>query len=331
MFSSRRPWAVGLYLAAAAALAAPARAADVDKYLPEDTEAVFTLNIKQSLDSALVKKYGLDQARAALQSADMVNDVLKDLGFDPFKDLDNIIVANPGGGDQDRGLIIVHGKFDLKKFQDKADKAVKDETLKVHKVPDGLGGKNLIYEVTVPLPGAGETPLFIALADKDTILASPGKDYVVDGLKKTGAKEKAALKNKAFQTLLEKVDTKQSLSFAMLGSALTKSELPLPDEVKTFLEGLDAVGGGITLDDGIKIQVNFAAKDADAAKEMHKTLDTGLKQALGILAIAAAGNEELTPLVDLLKSVKLAVKEKVITFKAEVSGEIIEKAIKKDQ
>src|SRR5579859_3875269 len=63
------------------------RAADVDTYLPADTESYLSINIRQILDSPLVKKAALGQLREALKSEDQVNDVLKDLGFDPFKDL----------------------------------------------------------------------------------------------------------------------------------------------------------------------------------------------------------------------------------------------------
>src|SRR5260370_12239021 len=149
-------------------MAPPARAGDIDKYLPEDTETVVTLNVRQLLDSAIVKKYGLEPAKEALKSADEVADVLKDLGFDPFNDLDQIIIAGPGGNEQDKGLVIGHGKFDLAKFKAKAEEAAKDnaDIVKIHK-----SGTNQIYEVKIEADQ--ENTLFVALTSKDTILATP--------------------------------------------------------------------------------------------------------------------------------------------------------------
>jgi hypothetical protein len=332
MSRTRCPWARGLALALAMALAAatPSRAADVDRFLPDDTEIVVTLNVRQLLDSELFRKYALEKARDALKENSDVEDVLKDLGFDPFKDLDQVIVASPTGGESDRGLLIVHGRFDLAKFKAKGDEAAKDhpDVLKIHKVPDGLGGRQLVYEVLTPGPNGQEMSVFVALAGKDTLLASPGKDYVVDALKKAAPRNKATLKDKELQTLLEQMNPKQSLSIVASGSALAKAQLP--DEVKDALEKVQSLGGGVTVEDGIKLELAVGARDADAAKELHKKISDGLKQALILATAVAAANDDLNPLLDVAKSVKVGVKDKVLTIKAMIDADVIEKAIKKE-
>ena len=68
----RRVFVAAVVLAAAALVgSATIRAAD-PKYFPSDTEIVFTINLKQILDSDLVKaqKDSLDQAKAMLASMD---------------------------------------------------------------------------------------------------------------------------------------------------------------------------------------------------------------------------------------------------------------------
>src|SRR5689334_2673276 len=95
-----------------AALVGPVRAAEIDKLLPADTEVVITVNVKQILGSALLKKAGLDQWKGALKELPQVGDILEELGFDPFTDLDRVTIASPGGSEQDRGLIIARGNFD---------------------------------------------------------------------------------------------------------------------------------------------------------------------------------------------------------------------------
>jgi hypothetical protein len=318
-----RPWPGRAALALTLVfLAAPVRAGEIDRYLPDDSEIVVSLNFRQILDSPLVKKFGLEQAQEALRSTEEASAILKDLGFDPFTDLDRVIVAGPGGTEQDRGLIIVHGRYALDKFTRKGEEAARDypDNLKIHKVK--AGGERLVYEVALP----DGMSLFVALADKTTLLASPGKDYVVDALKKSAVKGKPTLKNRDFQALLERMDDKQSLSLAAVGSALAKG---IPErKVQTELEKIEALGGGITISDDVKVQVVLSAKNADAARELNDTITQGLNQALGALALIAGANKELAPLLEVVKTIKSSAKDKTVTLKGEISADLIEKALK---
>src|SRR5439155_24882163 len=97
-----------------------------DRYLPADTEVVVTWNVRQVLGSQLVKKNGLEQLRDLIKSQEEVEALLKELNLDPLKDIDKVLVAAPASGEQDKGLVIVHGRFNLDKFKARADKAAKD-------------------------------------------------------------------------------------------------------------------------------------------------------------------------------------------------------------
>ena len=321
-----RPHALALVVFVAAV---PIRAAELDKYLPADTEVVVTFNVRQLLGSELLKSANVAQAKEALKNADLIGEVLRDLGFDPFHDLDRITVAGPGGNDKDRGLVIVRGTFDVAKFKAKADEAAKSNAdfLKIHKVPDGLGGQHLVYETMVP---EQNLPLFVAVVSKDLLLASPGKDYVADALQKGGRKERADLKSKDMRTLLEKMDDKQSLSVAALGSALAKGG-NLPDNAKDVLEKLDAVGGGVTVTDEIKLEIVLSAKSAESAKEIDRAVSNGLNQALGLVALFANQNKEIAPAVEILKTIRSGTKGKLVTIKAAIGADILDKALGKDK
>jgi hypothetical protein len=319
-----------LLLAVAVGLsAAPARAGLLDPYLPDDSEVIVTINVRQILDSPLVKKHALQQLRDLLKGRDEVESILKDLGFDPFKDLERVTLAGPGGPEKDRGLVIVHGRFDLAKFKAKGEEAARDyaDHLRIHKVPDvRAGATHVVYEVTPP---DADMPIFVALAGKDTLLASPGKDYVVDALKKAARKAKPALKNKDVQALLDKMDEKQSVAVAVLGSALAKGSAALP-AVKAMVEKVEAVGGGVTVGEDLKIEIALAAKTVEGAKELHEGLDKGLKQALALLSVLASGQKELNPALEVVKTLRVSVRGKVLTLKGRVSADVLEDALKKD-
>jgi len=310
------------------ALAMPASAAEVNKYLPEDTEILVSLNIKQILASPVLKQIGLEQIKDALNSVEEINSVLKDLGFDPLKDLDGVLISSPGGNDQDKGLIIIQGQFDLAKFKAKGEQAAKDfaENLKIHKVADGVGGTFIVYEATIQ----DQPSLFVALANKNTILASPGKDYVVDALKKEAAPNRPVLKSKEFQALLEKIDGNQSLYVAGLGSAFAKGNLP-DGIVRDALLKVDAIGGGITVTKDINLEVVVGAKTIKDAKDIHKTINDGLTQGATILGLLALQEKKLAPVVDIVRTIRCNTKEKGVTLKAQLTEEALKKLFNPDE
>jgi hypothetical protein len=306
----------------------PGRAADIDPYLPEDTEFLVNVNVRQILDSDLFKKNALAAAQESLRGNDQVQDILKELGFDPFKDLDRLLAASPGGAEEDRGLIIAHGKFDVAKFQAKAEKVAKEDSehLKIHKI---LGGKHLLYEVTTP---ELDSPLFVVLAGKDTILVSPGKDYVVEALKKAGKTDKPQLKNKDFQALLEKIDASQSLSVALVKSTGVKKALDgLPGDVKGMVEKVQSIGGGVKITDEVKLELVVTAKDAKEAKELKDSANAGLTLVLGFLGAIAQNDAkpELEFLLEAAKSLRVTNKDSALVIKGRISSDLIEDTLKK--
>jgi hypothetical protein len=322
--------ALGLAVAALL-LTAPARAAEVvDKLLPNDTETVVSINIKQILNSPLGMKIPKDKIEEAIKNQDEVHKNLQDVGFDPLKDLDSILYAGASGNEPDKGLVIVHGKFDVKKFQAKAEEVAKDmkDVLKIHKVPDASGGTTNLYEVNAP---GQDTPLFVALPSGSTMVASAGKDYVLDALDKEAGRKTTALKNKDLAALLNRIDTAQSLWMAVLGSTLSKSKLSENPDAKEVVDKISDASGGIHIDKDIKVQVSVTAKTADDAKDLDEKLKDGLNTALGAVALLAGQKKELAPLVDVLKNVKPTIKDKVVSVELEISGKDIEKAIEKNK
>ena len=322
--------ALGLTVAALL-LSAPARAAEViDKLLPNDTETVVSLNIKQILNSSLGKKLPVDKLKDALKSQGEVSQNLEDLGFDPFTDLDSIIFAGSSGKEPDKGLVIVHGKFNVKKFQDKAEEVAKDmkDVLKIHKIEGASGGTTNLYEVNAP---GQDQALFVALPNGSTLVASAGKDYVLDALDKEAGRKTTALKNKDLAALLNRIDTDQSLWIAVLGSTLANSKLSDNPDAKEVVDKITDANGGINIDKNIKIQLSVTAKTTDDAKDLDEKLKDGLNTALGAVALLAGNKKELAPLVDVLKNVKPSIKDKVVSVELEIEGKDIEKALEKNK
>jgi hypothetical protein len=328
-------WIGRLALTVALAGLLPSAGSAREIYLPVDSEIVFTINLRQLLDSPLIKDNLLGQAREAVKNSPAA-DVLKELGLDPFKDLDRITVAGPASKEQDRGLVIIRGKFNTDKLKAKAEELIKAEAtaadkplIKKLKVPDGNGGDAIIYQIRPP-----EAPMafFVTIMDGKTILASPGKDYVVDAIRMT-AEKPVELKAKGIQALLDKMDERQSFSIAAISEVLGNALGDLGGGVGG-LDKVTAVSGGLTLTDELKLEVGISTKDTDAAKELHDSLSGQLNFALALAAGIAQGieaNPGLDVALELLKSVRVTAKDKTVFIKGRVNADTLQDLLKKDK
>ncbi len=68
-------------------LGQPAIGAEIDKYLPNDTESVVTINVRQTLNSRLFKQHALEHLKRKLKNSDEVQKLLQELNFDPLGDV----------------------------------------------------------------------------------------------------------------------------------------------------------------------------------------------------------------------------------------------------
>lgn len=313
-----------LALAIAAALtSAGAGAAEVDKYLPDDTSVVITANVRQILASPLVKKNALELIKQTLKDNADAQKALTALGIDPLKDIDRLVVAMPEVSENvNKGLVIVYGTFDPAKVKaTAAELAKKGDGFKIHKA-----GAYEIYEVKIP---DQQQTAFAAVIDKGVVVAGPSKDYVADALAKAAGTKKTVLKKKEVGALIEKVDGKQGLWIAADSSALSQGLPGGADEaIKDFVKKIDAIAGGLTITTDVKAEFVLSAKDAAGATELHRTIGDGINQGLGILTVLAAQQKELMPLVDVVKNIKTSAKDKTVTINANVPGSLIESLLK---
>lgn len=316
-FLARKAVVLGLLLAA---LAVPVRAADISKYLPNDSEIVVTVNVKQILESQLIQKHALEMAKAALQGNDEARRVLEALGLDPFKDVISITMAGPNQKDKpDQATIIVQGRFDARKIEATAAEVAKKDAdkLTIHKI-----GGDTVYEFQ---QGDKKETMFATLIDAATIVAASSKDYVAEALDKRAGKKQTQIK-KGLQDLLDRSDDKQSISISVLAGAVNAMDVLKNNEKATTLLGkMVNLTGGITISDEIKADFTVETKDKEAALELNKTITAGL----GFVALFAAQDPNLAPLADVVAGIKVKPQDTSVQIKVLVSKETIEKAVNK--
>jgi hypothetical protein len=343
MFSSRKPWMAILGVAVLAfSTNARAAAGDLEKLLPNDTEAVIVFNVQQLLGAPLLTKAGaVDTIKEALKSNENAKKITEELGIDPLKDIESL-VSTQSSADPEKGLMILNGKFDVAKFRAKAEAIAKDnkDRLTIHKVKLD-DAEYSVYEVNkldelIQLPPqvemvAGDVKsikkAFVGI-DKSAIVMSPDKEYVAEALAKAAGKKKTEIKSKEMQAILAKVDPKQTISLAVLAGSLAKGKLGEGKDAKAFLAKLNNITGGITVADGINTKIVLAAKSDGDASAINKQIEEGLDTARGLVGVLTAQDTKLAPLADLVKGVKSTASEKTVAIASDISGDAIRELVK---
>jgi hypothetical protein len=307
------------------------RAADIDPLVPPDSQTYLSINVKAALGSPFFEKQLLAPVKNLLGEVSEVQEIFSDLGFDPLKDLHRIVIAMPGGADTDRGLVIAHGTFDETKFEKRAKDAAEnnDDVFKIHKVKLGADSMGTVYEVIVP---GQDTSIFVAMVSNKIMVASPGKDYVVDALKQHRAKKKATLKNKEFQALVENLDPKHAISFAVLGKSLAAAVSDaLPAGFADSIKKIEVIGGGLTVTNEVKLEVLVASADATSADSVRMTLDKGVKLGMVGLALLTEGRKDLEVLLEVVKTIKISGKGKVVSLSAKLTADVLKDFFEKEK
>ena len=321
----------GLSLAVAAALSLSAvRAADV-KLLPNDTEIVLTINVQQILQSDLVKtnKDALEQLKGlveqGLQADNQAQKFLKETGFDLFKDLHSLTFAMPPSKDPEAGFILIEGNFNVEKVHAVAEAAAKEngETFKITKA-----GAHKILEIAAP---TGQK-VHACLATKSLMVVAPSDASLKDALERLAGTKKSELK-KEFTALLQTVNDKQSISFAVTGAAIKKliednPNVPNAEMVAQLMGKVEGLSGAVTIAKDIQVQLGVGTKDAASAKEFANSANVALGFVKLMAMQAAKQDEKVQPLADAAKSLQATANGSNLVIRANISAENLEKLFK---
>jgi hypothetical protein len=317
---------LGLATAFVVALAgAPvARAAEPDKLLPADADTVAYINVKQLLESDVVKKYALEQIKQTLAGQD-VKKLLEDMGLDPLKDIETIWTGlTIKGADDTKGLVVAHGKFDREKLLKAAEAAAKKDGDKFSMVKDG---NNTLFKFQ---PDQGN-PLYATVVDDTTVVAGTDKKLIATAL----TQQKVAL-SKELATLVKNTDAKASVfAVSVVKDKFNNVQLPaqLPIDLSGFQKALpntDTLSVVIKVTGDIKLEVTFGMKDDDAATDMGDAMAKLIDGIKGLVPLLAAADPKAKPLVDVVKTIKSDVKKKDVTIVGTVTGDNIGKMINPD-
>lgn len=307
------------------------RAAEPDKLLPSWTELVLQVNVRQILDSDITKKYALEQLKQLLDGND-AKKILTELGLDPLKDIDQLVVGGSGTNKEDLKLIIiVHGKFNPDKLAKAAEAQTKRDPDKFSKLVEG---DTTIYKFQ---PDGSDRPGYATILDETSIIVSTEKKVVANAAKASENNAPANIKGE-LASLIRKIDGKSSIYVAsIVKGKFDDVKIPgggnLPIDLSAFQELLpkiETISAVVQVKSDVNIEVTFGMKNEGAAGDFQNAFDEFMKQVKPLIQIAGAAEPRAKPVVDILGTIKSSTKNKDVVIVGKVTGANIGKMVNPD-
>ncbi len=309
-------------------LAMPAAAIE-PKYLPPNAEVAITVNLKQILESPLLKdkKDLVDLAKGFIKGKleeSPAKEYLDKAGFDIFRDLHSITVTSDGSKDPSNLFIAIEGKFDPEKLVQVAKDAARDagDKLKVSKV-----GNVNIFEIT---PKEDEKTIYAGLINDSLLVAAPSRDGLNATIARVNGGRAAGIKP-ALKKLLETTNSKQSFSIVASGEGLAKMAESAPQQpggqFGAMLQSLEGMAFSISLTKDIAFQLAGTATDEESAKNMAKQANAGLTLGKLFVGNKAKEDENFQTAADVINSLKISTQGTNVVLRGVITQENLEKAL----
>jgi hypothetical protein len=331
----RRIWIAALALGLIALSAALSQAATPNKYLPDDTEFVLRVNVKDLLETEIVKKNALEPIKAGLRENLQLGLIFETLNFDPLKDLQTITLAGkdlganlPMGGGNGGGarprvgevFAVIHGAFDLDKFHKTLADAAKENPAKLA-ISDYSGFK--VYEGK-----ENENPVFVAFLDKTTAVASNKKNRVTEAIDVSTGKRKAN-PSRTLVNMLAKVSESQAVIMALPLPKNARESMMRNPQTMMIAEKLEGMTGSVAAGKDATAEIHLHTTDAQFAMQFRQQIEALKLLAAG--AIMGQGFPGGDMLAELVENMKTNADGKVVALKLSLTQEMIDKAKKGDK
>jgi hypothetical protein len=293
-------------------LTLPARAADLDKLAPADAEVAMVVNIKNFLDSKLFKKHGEEAVKMLLKREDVAK-MVEATGLDPMKDLNSVVVTASGGQGDVKACVIIKGNYNVAKLQGAIEDHAKKQGEKLKITKEG----GLTFYTIPTNQGADVTATFVG---NDSLVLSNNADYLK--LIANGKKIDPTTAAKTLKGAVGKVGGQETIFMAAAITDEMKKAMASNPQTKQFADKLDSVTGTVNVADAIDIALAINTTDADAAKNLGQII----KQAIPVLNLLAASNEQAAPVVKaLVDNIKVSSEGKSINIKLQLTEELMKK------
>lgn len=282
---------------------------DDSKWLLNNAEVIFKINVRTMMNSPLMKNGGIAKMKEAIENSAEAKAMFQAAGLDVTKDVDSIVASSSGSNPADAKMrIIVKGRFNPEKINAVISKNHKE--IRISKE-----GATSLYEVPVQ-----DQNLFAAFVDKNTLVMTQSKESTLEAIKMGG--KKSATMNKDMKSALSKFNGKESVTMAMVVTEELKSMLAGVPRAGESAAKLQTLTAAVTLTNDVELNVRGMTSDAKAAGQLSKLLE-GLKA-----AAALAGDDVPKAALEIMDAIKIAAEKETVKIDLKVTKELIDKASK---
>src|ERR1017187_87598 len=230
--------------------AVPAADAALTDFFPAGTKVVLGINVRKVAESPLAQA-GLTQAKAQVQSQAAAADWLKLAslaGFDPLRDIDEVLVATNAEGQNPPSLIVVRGRFDVARLAAGAKRYLDVPLLGGDQPTDGVVA---LLNASTALAG-----------DRPTVLAT--LDHLGNGTQiDAGLAKRIAAARKRHE---------------LWGLGDRPGGFVAPAPQASALESIDRFQFGVSVSHGLELGAEIHARSPKDAEQLSATL--GMLQAM---------------------------------------------------
>jgi hypothetical protein len=308
---------------AALALLTPVQAQGI-KLLPNDSEVVISVNMKQVWGSKLVKDYNATFKQlqslfnTKLEDNQIAKEIKDSLGIDPFRDIDVVTIGMSDMGKNPKNVVVVlDGNFNTTKFADTATKAAKEnpEVVKAMSI-----GQQNVYAISPP----GDDPFYMAMLNKNTLVIAKTKEGMTSAIQPPAQNLKKELAD-----LMQTANLKKSLNFvataAALQEAIKQGNNPQAQVIEPFLKDLNGTVVTANVVSDIELFVGYVTKDAASAQRMAEETNKGL----AAMKVLVGNQAKLQPVADIMQTLKVSAQGNSMNITGRVPRKVLDDAITK--
>jgi hypothetical protein len=282
-------------------------------YVPEDSEAVLAVQVRQLLESPLGRKHLAPILQYLIRQAGGRLRWMELLGVNPLEDLDSIqITFAPAAGGQP--LWLLRGRFDRSRILIGPDK-LQETSLDRFRV----------WQCTDRQ--AKRTTLLAPVGD--TLVVSESRDRVLAALKQASNPRPIAVRDATLLEMLARVDRGQSLwlaaSIKSLGAIDGIDDYLLKQILRLLREHAESVYGGVTCAEDVQVELHFRAATPQSAEMLATDLQNISEVALGLAMPLFGRKKELVPVFRLLGSGKINREQNQVLLRCRLAADELEK------
>jgi hypothetical protein len=265
----------------------------LQQYLPGDTAAVFTLDVKRWRETSAAGKGLHDTLQYLFGKDEMGRGWLPLTGIEPLRDLDEVRLLLSSHAVFDP-LVILRGRFDPSCFQTGAGELSRC-------LVDAVGSRFALFEYHDRWRGE-----IVALAPAgEYLVVCDARAPVLAALRHAAAPSPTASLDRRLSRLLEKVDRRHTfwlaVSLEQLRPVPKLNNKALELILRPILQYADSIEGGLTLADEMRAEFVFQTRNEVVAQNLEELLRSSCDVAQGVPLLSGV-DPALRPLFQLAGS-----------------------------